>query len=150
MNPHLVSNLYDVTRSRLVSVSVDMSITDVAKKLLNTQISLVVVCDTDGVMVGIVTKTDIVRWLGQCQGSSCAVCAGDVMIREVIFCHPADYLPDVLSLLQKHCFVHLPVLDENHRPSGVLNARDALKVLYADERYEESLLRDYVMGIGYQ
>lgn len=149
MNSKLVSSLQDVTCSRLDSINVDMLISDVARKLSSTQISLVVVCDAYGKMVGIITKTDIVQWLGRCQGSFCSVAASDVMTREVIFCRPHDYLPDVLSVLQKKGFVHLPVLDENHKPLGVLNVRDALRSLYADEKYEESLLRDYVMGVGY-
>jgi hypothetical protein len=32
---------------------------------------------------------------------------------------------------------------------GVLNARDALQVLLKEVENEESLLRDYVMGIGF-
>jgi CBS domain-containing protein len=53
-------------------------------------------------------------------------------------------------MMQRCGFVHLPILDENHQPLGVINARDALRALFADEKYEESLLRDYVMGVGYR
>jgi predicted transcriptional regulator len=68
MNPKLVSNICDVARLRLVSINVEMLLLDVAKTLSDTQISLVVVCDRFGAMVGIITKTNIVRWIGQCQG----------------------------------------------------------------------------------
>ena len=33
---------------------------------------------------------------------------------------------------------------------GVLNARDGLRALLAAGNHEEELLRNYVMGIGYQ
>lgn len=150
MNSKLVSDIDNVTCSRLVSVDVDMSALSVAATLSSTQISLVVVCDILGKMVGVITKTDIVRSIGRCQGSVCSVTAGDIMTHDVISCRPNDRLLDVLSILYKRGFVHLPVVDENNKSLGVLNARDALKFLYADEKYEESLLRDYVMGIGYQ
>lgn len=52
--------------------------------------------------------------------------------------------------MEKRGFVHIPVVDENSKPSGVVNARDALRALMAEEKYEASLLRDYVMGIGYR
>ena len=71
------------------------------------------------------------------------------MTPEVTFCRPTDRLPDVLSMMQQHGFVHVPVVDEQYRPVGVINARDALRVQMAEEQYEGSLLRDYVMGIGY-
>ena len=44
---------------------------------------------------------------------------------------------------------NIPVTDQDFRPVGVLNARDVLKVLLKEVENEETLLRDYVMGIGY-
>jgi hypothetical protein len=41
-------------------------------------------------------------------------------------------------------------VDDDLRPLGVINARDALLVLLEGSEYETSLMRDYVMGIGYQ
>ena len=45
---------------------------------------------------------------------------------------------------------NVPVADADGCPLGVLNARDALGVLLQEVKGEESLLRDYVMGIGYR
>ena len=57
---------------------------------------------------------------------------------------------DLLSMMGRRGFVHVPVIDEEAMPWGVVNARDALRLLWAEEKYEEVLLRDYVMGIGYR
>ena len=72
------------------------------------------------------------------------------MTADVAYCHPADFLPDVLAMMQKCGFVHVPVVDEQSKPLGVVNARDALRSLIAEGEYDEALLRDYVMGIGYR
>ncbi len=72
------------------------------------------------------------------------------MTRDVVFCRPTDGLPDLLSMMGRRGFVHVPVIDEEAMPWGVVNARDALRLLWAEEKYEEVLLRDYVMGIGYR
>lgn len=146
----LVSSIDAVARSRLLTINVDALLVDVAKLLSDTQISLVVVCDSDGAMVGVITKTNIVQQFGRCGESACTTVAADVMTREVAYCRPTDSLPDVLSMMEKRGFVHIPVVDENSKPSGVVNARDALRALMAEEKYEASLLRDYVMGIGYR
>ena len=45
---------------------------------------------------------------------------------------------------------NVPVTDEASVPIGLLNARDALEVLLAEVEQEESLLRDYVMCVGYR
>ena len=46
--------------------------------------------------------------------------------------------------------LHVPAIDQNRRPAGVLTARDALQALLKETEYEENLLRDCVMGIGYR
>lgn len=73
--------------------------------------------------------------------------AAEIMTRDVAFCSATDCLPDVLSMMQARGFVHVPVVDAKHKPSGVVNARDALRELWAEGQYEEALLRDYVMGV---
>ena len=46
---------------------------------------------------------------------------------------------------------NMPVLGtENPRPLGVLDLRDALKVLFEEEEYQEELLTNYISGIGYR
>jgi predicted transcriptional regulator len=44
---------------------------------------------------------------------------------------------------------NIPVVDQDSRPIGVLHARDILQALLAETQDEKSMLRDYVMGIGY-
>lgn len=150
MNTKLVSGIDATTRSRLVTVGVDTLLVEVAKLLSDTQISLVVVCDPNGAMVGIITKTNIVQQIGHCRGTGCTRAAAELMVRDVTYCRPSDRLPDVLSMMAKRGFVHIPVVDDHSKPLGVMNARDALRALLAEEEYEDSLLRDYVMDIGYR
>ena len=150
MNSKLVSSIDSVARSRLVTIDASATLVDAARTLSDTQISLVVVCDAAGVMSGVITKTDLVRQIGHCGGSACTRQAAEVMTRDVAFCRPADCLSEVLALMRERGFVHIPVVDEAVNPIGVVNARDALRELLAQEKYEESLLRDYVMGVGYR
>ena len=139
-----------LTRSRLVTVSADALLVDVANVLSDTHFSLVVICDPDGVMVGVITKTNIVQQIGRSCASLGTTLASDVMTRNVTSCRHNDSLSDVLSMMEKSSFVHIPVVDENSKPIGVVNAGDALRTMIADEKYEAALLRDYVMGIGYR
>jgi predicted transcriptional regulator len=43
-----------------------------------------------------------------------------------------------------------PILDEEGRPQGVIHARDIASALLDEVTNEEILLRDYVLGVGYQ
>ena len=149
MNLKLVSSIAAATHSRLRTARADASVREVAQLLSTTQISLVVVCDQEGVMVGVVTKSDVVRQIGHCTGHSCTDTADGLMTRDVISCRATDDLPDVLAMMQASGRVHVPVVDAEGKPSGVVNARDALRELMLEGQYEEALLRNYVMGVGY-
>jgi predicted transcriptional regulator len=147
---HAVSRISAVTSSRLVTIHADALLVDAAKLLAGSQIGLVVVCGAEQKMVGVLTKSDVVRQIAGCSGSACTVRVGSLMVRDVVSCRDTDALEDVVRQLQQAGLVHLPVVDVAGRPTGVVNARDALRFLMAQEQYEESLLRDYVMGVGYQ
>jgi CBS domain-containing protein len=53
-------------------------------------------------------------------------------------------------MMKERKLLHVPIVSEDFRPLGVINARDALLVLLEGAEHEEALLRDYVMGIGYR
>lgn len=150
MHSILVKKIEALARSRLMTVSADALLVDVANLLSDTHISLVVVCNSHGAMVGVITKTDIVQQIGRSCESIGTTVACDVMTRNVTSCCPTDSLLDALSMMEKSSFVHLPVIDEKSKPSGVVNAGDALRALMAEGKYEAAMLRDYVMGIGYR
>lgn len=145
-----VDRLMEVTRRRLATVHQHAFIRDAAVLLQEKHIGLVVACDASGAMVGVVSKTDVVRRIGGCLGSACTAEVSTIMTRDVVYCRPTQSLQDAWSLMKSRNVVHVPIVDPDDRPVGVLTARDALQALMSEVEYEESLLRDYVLGIGYR
>jgi CBS domain-containing protein len=148
--PVLVGSIEAVARSRLLTVLAGTRLIEVAAQLSGTQISVVVVCDEAGVAMGTITETLLIRHLGLGQADFFATHAGDVMIREFATCEPEDLLSDVLAAMQARSLVYVLLVGANGQPLGVLNARDGLRALLAAGNHEEALLRNYVMGVGYQ
>jgi CBS domain-containing protein len=146
----LVERILPIALERLITIQADAFITDAAKLLCDTHISLVVVCNPDGAMVGVISKTDVVRQIAHGRGSPSTTTAAAVMTRDVTYCHPSDSLHDVLSKMKERGFVHVPIVDQKSKPAGVINARDALQVLLGEVDHDVSFLREYVMGIGYR
>jgi CBS domain-containing protein len=144
-----VERMLPAARKRLVTIGDDAPLIDAAKLLGDRHIDLVVVCSSDELLAGVITKTDVVRQISHCQGSGCTTAASTVMTRTVILCHSNDLLHDVWSIMKERGLKNIPVVGQDSRPIGVLNARDALEVLLEEVEYEEVLLREYVMGIGY-
>ena len=56
-----VERMLPVARERLVTIRDDALLANAARLLDSRHINLVVACDSSGAMVGVVTKTDIVR-----------------------------------------------------------------------------------------
>ena len=145
-----VEKILPVARERLVTVANDAPLMEAAKFLDGRHINLVVVCDKGGAMVGIITRTDIVRQMSICNGCGCTAVVATMMTKDVTFCRPNDSLHDVWLIMKEKGLLHVPIVDKDSKPLGVINERDALRVLFEEGVHDESLLRDYVMGIGYR
>ena len=144
-----VEGVLPSAREKLVTIADDAPLIEAAK-LLRSGSDLVVVCTPAGLLAGVITKTDIVEQISQCQGAGCVTAASLVMTRDVVLCRPGDMLQDVSARMKARGLKNIPVVDEASRPLGVLTARGILRVLLHDVEYEEALLTDYVKGVGYR
>src|SRR5215212_2396519 len=143
-----VQALLPIARERLVTIDAATLLFEAAG-LLRSGTDLVVVCGAEEGLAGVITKTDVVRQVEACQGACFAVLASAVMTRHVILCQPSDWLPDVWAKMRDRGLKNVPIADDKGRPIGVLNARDALETLLREAEDEETLLREYVTGVGY-
>jgi CBS domain-containing protein len=146
----VVERMLPIAYNRLVTIRDDAPLIGAARLLRDLDRDLVVVCNSDGLLVGVITKTDVVRQISHCNGAGCMTAASSVMTRAVVLCRPDDRLNEVWSAMKERHLKHVPVVDQEVRPLGVLNARDALEALLEEVEYEEVLLRDYVMCVGYR
>ena len=146
----VVERMLPIAYNRLVTIRDDAPLIEAATLLRDLDRDLVVVCNSDGLLVGVITKTDVVRQISHCNGAGCMTAASSVMTRTVVLCRPDDRLNEVWSVMKERHLKHVPIVDQEVRPLGVLNARDALEALLEEVEYEEVLLRDYVMCVGYR
>ncbi len=145
----IVNGLLPAARERLVVIGNDAPLIAAAALLRDLDKDIVVVRDPEGILVGVITKTDIVRQISRCQGAACMTAASAVMTQAVVYCRPSDLLREVWMVMKERHLKNIPVLDHDSRPVGVLNARDALEALLEELQYEEVLLREYVSCVGY-
>jgi CBS domain-containing protein len=145
-----VERILPVACERLVTIRDNALLMEAATLLGDRHTNLIVVCNDGGAMVGVVTKTDIVRRISHCHGSGCTTAVATVMTQDVTHCRPDDLLQDIWSIMKERSLLHIPIVGQDFKPLGVINARDVLFALLGEVEHEESLLRDYVMGIGYR
>ena len=145
----LIDKMMPAVRQRLLCIEPGATLLQAAR-LLGDGSDMVLVCDNAQHLAGIVTKTDIVRMTGRCAGANCTAPIARAMTTEVVTTTPATLLQDVWQQMNELGLKNLPVLDEKGAVLGVLNARDVLLTLLQEVRYEEALLRDYAMSLGYR
>lgn len=148
--PARVSSIAAVARSRLKTVAAETLLVEVAAKLASAQIGLVMVCAADGTPLGSITETLLVKRLGQGEADFSTTRADAVMTHAMLCCAPEDGLSEVLAAMHQRGLVQVLVVDARQHPWGVVNASDGLRALLAAGNQEEALLRNYVMGTGYQ
>ena len=144
-----VRDILESAREHLVTEIESTKLIEVAG-LLTSGSGIVLVTDTEGVLQGVVTKTDVVRQIIVCEGAACQRPVAAAMTRDVAVCTRADTLKDVSQVMQQRQLKNIPVVDKRNRPVGVLTASAVLRALLGDAEFEEAQMINYVKGIGYR
>ncbi len=146
-----VGDIEAVARSRLITAAAgDTLLVEVAAGLSNSQQSVVVVCSASGEALGAITETLLARQLSLGQADLFDPCAWDVMSTAFQVCDPDDGPAERLDTRQAQGAVHARVQEAPRAVPGTVRPRERLRALMAADHEEEALLRQYVMGVGYQ
>jgi CBS domain-containing protein len=145
-----VEQVLPCARLQLFTVRSDARAIEAAELLANPKASLVLVCDRAGSLTGVLSRTDIVRHLAHAGWDAQELAVQEIMTEPVICCTPNQTLQSVWAVMKSTDLRSVPVVDERRRPLGTLIARDVVAALLNEAALEQELLRDYVLGIGYQ
>lgn len=94
------------------------------------------VAETDGHLVGVLSDRDVLRFLARHRDASTTPVTA-VMNRAPVMVHPDSLLTDAIRLLVYHRFNSLPVVDESTYICGILTTTDLLRVLEVLRRWFE-------------
>jgi CBS domain-containing protein len=145
-----VKHVLEAARKRLAVLNREASLFDVARVLADLNTPLVVVCDSDGIAVGVVSSSHVINILASSGVDALGFNAGAIMTKPLLTCHADESLQQVWAVMNSRTLQCAPILDDVGRAQGVLHARDVAVALLDEVSSEEVLLRDYVMGVGYR
>ena len=117
-----VKELLDKKGHEVYSVSPDASVYDALKLMAEKEIGALVVLE-DEKMVGILSERDYARKIILKGKASKDTAVREIMTSEVIHIHPDEKVQKCLSLMTKHHFRHIPVLEEEQLV-GILSIED--------------------------
>ncbi|KZD07962.1 CBS domain-containing protein [Oceanibaculum pacificum] len=140
----LVSDILKAKGSDVVSAASAISVADAAKLLAEKRIGSVLILDGKRI-AGILSERDIVRTLAA-EGPSCL--DGPVqriMTAKVITCRPDQTISEVMEMMTRHRFRHVPVVEDG-AVAGMVSIGDVVKWRLEEAQEEVRQMAAYVSG----
>jgi len=126
----------------VLTVTPDSSVGALVKLLAERRIGALPVVDGDGRLKGIVSERDVVRALAADSGVM-ERRVDTLMTRDVKTCGPQDAVVELMEVMTRERFRHLPVI-ENGRLVGIISIGDVVKQRVAEAQYELEALTSYI------
>ena len=111
----------------VISIESTANLAAATELLSKHRIGAVVVLDTDGRLVGILSERDIVRTMGDGGIAALQLPVAQVMTRNVSTCDVNDSISSVMERMTEGKFRHMPVLNRDHLV-GLVSIGDVLKL----------------------
>ena len=117
----------DLMRTPVVTALPTTPVREIARLMIERGVGSVVITDDNGALLGIVTKTDIVRDV-VARGLPREAQVGEIMTRNPYYVMETTSIDDAAELMASHNIGHLPVLNDRLKLVGIISRRDIVKV----------------------
>jgi CBS domain-containing protein len=128
---------------RLIGLDETRSLADAAQLLTRERIGALIVRNTAGDMIGILSERDIVRAIAKDGATVIERPVSSIMTRDVICVTPEDDVSEVMSLMTAKRFRHLPV-KRGEKLIGMISIGDVVKQRVEEAEGEAQQLRQYI------
>jgi CBS domain-containing protein len=119
----------DVMSTPLIYVYAFHSVREAAAIMVEKGVGSVVVLDEAGMLMGIMTRTDILKHVVAKGLNPDNVKVGDIMTRNPLYVLADTPLEEAARLMGSRGVGHLPVLDpKTFKPIGMISKRDVLRI----------------------
>ena len=109
-----------------VIVSPDLAVREVMETMKHERAGSVMICESNK-LVGILTERDALRLMAREDKYDTAV--SNYMIKKPVCLHKDDAVSEAIGKMSTGRYRHLPVVDDNHAPLGVLEVAGILRYL---------------------
>jgi predicted transcriptional regulator len=118
----------DIMTESVLTLAKDTPLTEAATTLANMGVSGAPVCDENGRVIGVFSKSDIVSKLGDGTPPG-ALTVGSIMTDRVFSVRPGDPLKTAVWLMVFESVHRLMVVGDDGKLAGILTPMDVLKAI---------------------
>jgi CBS domain-containing protein len=132
------------TKGTLVhTVTADARLGEAVHVLNSHNIGAVVVVDTVGQVVGILSERDVVRKLDNDPGKALDRLVRDCMTTLVVTCTRQTTVAELMELMTQRRIRHIPIVEES-KLLGIVSIGDVVKRKIAETEQEAQALKEYI------
>jgi CBS domain-containing protein len=128
----------------VAAVSSTATLCDAAKLLTEMKIGALVVTDSSGRLIGILSERDLVHAMAKQGAAAFSDQVGNHMTPAPETCVESDTVESVMEVMTRGRFRHVPVLDDRLALCGMISIGDVVKTRIAETVSEAAALRDYI------
>ena len=129
----------------VLTISTDTSINEAVRILAERRVGALVVADSMGRILGIVSERDVVRLLARAGAASLAGPVSTIMTAKVVTCTDVDTINQVMERMTEGRFRHLPVVDDG-RLAGIISIGDVVAARISELAMEKDALEGMIKG----
>jgi len=138
-----VKAILDQKGRDVITVTQDLSVTEIGKRLSKHKIGAVVVVDSDNRICGIVSERDIVRAIADRGPSILDEPVSRVMTSDVKVCDEGQTVNQVMETMSSGRFRHLPV-ETNGKLGGMISIGDVVRMRIEQVEREAEEIKAYI------
>lgn len=129
--------------SKVATASETATLQSIAERLSAEKIGAIVICNENGDLTGIMSERDLVRAIAESGPAVLSRPAANVMTTDVITCSTEHSIDELMSIMTKGRFRHVPVVS-GKKLVGIVSIGDVVKNHIAEVELEVSAMRGYL------
>jgi CBS domain-containing protein len=127
----------------VITIEPERALQDAVERLVEHNIGSLVVVDSSGKPVGIITERDILKTCANGCEKLATTKVAEAMTADLIVGEAGDAIDYVMGIMTKNRIRHLPILREDGL-CGMVSIGDVVKVQRQETEYENRHLREYI------
>lgn len=138
----IIANILKVKGRNVSTARPDDTVQEIANRLAQRKIGAIVIVGDGGAVSGIISERDLIRVIAQHGAKALQLQIADVMTKDVVVCTEQTSVDEIMELMTRGRFRHLPVI-EHGALVGIVSIGDVVKHHIAEVELEVSAMRGY-------